>query len=240
MNRIKLGFFSFSELPDPAAYVEWHQMDHMPEQFRISGLVWGQRFVATTRCVDASAVRAGTIGTAGHLQYYLMEDPARVFEEFSALGRELSGLGRLRTDIVSCAQASLQLLETHAAPRVQISPEAVPYRPNQGVYVIVEETVDPDGLDAWLRREHEHGLTALLEVEGVVGVWSFGPTGAYGIPSPDLRVTMVYLDEDPVRVSAPLGDVLAARWHLAPVKPVLAAPFESLFPPPVPWIRNEG
>ena len=34
-NKVKLGFFSFTEVTDPGqhrAYNEWHQLDHMPEQ----------------------------------------------------------------------------------------------------------------------------------------------------------------------------------------------------------------
>jgi hypothetical protein len=48
MNKIKTGFLSLTELPEAANYVEWHPMDHMPEQFRVRGLSWGQRFVATS------------------------------------------------------------------------------------------------------------------------------------------------------------------------------------------------
>ena len=39
-NKVKVGFFSFTEITDPAehhAYNEWHQLDHMPEQFPLDG-----------------------------------------------------------------------------------------------------------------------------------------------------------------------------------------------------------
>jgi len=45
-NKIRLGFFSFTEITDPNehhSYNEWHQLDHMPEQFPLSGIVYGQR-----------------------------------------------------------------------------------------------------------------------------------------------------------------------------------------------------
>ena len=48
-----IGFFSFTEVTDPGAhraYNEWHQFDHLPEQFSIDGIVFGQRWVYTPAC----------------------------------------------------------------------------------------------------------------------------------------------------------------------------------------------
>ena len=56
MKRIRVGFFSLVEVTDPAehkAYNEWHQFDHLPEQYQIPGIAFGQRFVASPRCRDA-------------------------------------------------------------------------------------------------------------------------------------------------------------------------------------------
>ena len=49
MNKVKVGFFSFTEILDGRhrEYNEWHLFDHMPEQFKLDGLQWGQRWVAT-------------------------------------------------------------------------------------------------------------------------------------------------------------------------------------------------
>jgi hypothetical protein len=51
-----LGFFSFTEITDPSAhraYNEWHQFDHLPEQFTIERITFGQRWVCSPRCVEA-------------------------------------------------------------------------------------------------------------------------------------------------------------------------------------------
>jgi len=240
MNRVKVGFFSLSELSDPEGYLEWHQLDHMPEQYRIAGLVFGQRFVVTPACRAASAVRVGDIGRSESLQLYLMEDPPRVLPEFYALGRELAGLGRLRTDITAHVSAAFQLLGTYASPRALISPEAVPYRPNRGVYVLVEQVTDPGGLDDWTTREHRERVPAVLDVAGVVGLWTFASTGAWGIPASDLRIALFHVDEDPVAVAKALLPHLEQRWDGAPVRPLLAAPFASLFPPPASWDHLGG
>ena len=39
-DKFKIGFFSFTEITDPAehrSYNEWHMLDHMPEQYPIAG-----------------------------------------------------------------------------------------------------------------------------------------------------------------------------------------------------------
>ena len=44
MAKVQIGFFSFTEITDPAehkSYNEWHQLDHMPEQFPLLGVVFG-------------------------------------------------------------------------------------------------------------------------------------------------------------------------------------------------------
>ena len=63
------------------------------------------------------------------------------------------------------------VVETVASTRVRISAAAVPYRPNRGVHVRIEEVVDRGRLDdhlAWVALEH---IPALLP--GVAGVWTF-------------------------------------------------------------------
>jgi len=241
MNKVKMGFFSFVELPDPAAYLAWHQTNHMPEQLAIPGLSWGQRFLATDACRRASAARVGELGDATHLQYYLMDDPERALARFVALDGELTGLGRMRTDRVPRLQSAFQLIETQVASRVHLSSEAVPYRPNLGVYAIVEQIVDRAALDEWVYDQHETSDRELLEVLGVVGFWSFasdlsfGDAAAYGIPRSDFRITMIYLDHDPVDIARAFQPLLEARWRDAPVQAVLAAPFVSLARPVPEW-----
>ena len=48
-NKVKVGFFSFTEVLDGRhrEYNQWHGLDHMPENFKLDGLQWGQRWVAT-------------------------------------------------------------------------------------------------------------------------------------------------------------------------------------------------
>ena len=58
MAKVRLGFFSFTEITDPSehrSYNEWHQLDHMPEQYPLPGVVFGQRWVSTPACRRARA-----------------------------------------------------------------------------------------------------------------------------------------------------------------------------------------
>ena len=58
MAKVQIGFFSFTEITDPAehrSYNEWHQLDHMPEQYPLAGVVFGQRWVSTPACRRARA-----------------------------------------------------------------------------------------------------------------------------------------------------------------------------------------
>src|SRR5262245_10704660 len=52
MNKLKVGFFAFTEITggQHRAYNEWHMLDHMPEQFPIPGIAFGQRWVSTPAC----------------------------------------------------------------------------------------------------------------------------------------------------------------------------------------------
>ena len=75
MKRIRVGFFSFVEVTDPAehkAYNEWHQLDHLPEQDQIEGVAYGQRFVGSPRCRDARLVSEPEMGPGHYVALYLM------------------------------------------------------------------------------------------------------------------------------------------------------------------------
>ena len=141
-----LGFFSFTEITDPTlhgAYNQWHQFDHLPEQFTVDGIVFGQRWVASPRCQQARVQ--------------------------SSLDRVPRGFGR-----TGC----------WAAPRVLVSPGAVPYRPAAGVYVVVGPALDG---------------AALVARDGVAGAWQFADAAG------ESHITVAFLDTDLLATAAHLG-----------------------------------
>jgi hypothetical protein len=128
-----------------------------------------------------------------------------------------------------------------AAPRVRVSAAAVPYRPNRGIYAIVNAPLLEGSGNS--RRSHQRLPAAeLLEVPGVAGVWFFGPgteragdrsapvaaPNGGGMPL-DADVTICFLDEDPVEVAEDLTDLMrSGPDHRSPR---FAGPLETV----VPW-----
>jgi hypothetical protein len=208
-NKVRIGFFSFTEITptgDHRAYNEWHQLDHMPEQFPIPGVAHGQRWVCAPRCAAARVAAAGALARTHYLTLYLMTEPvAETLTEYFALADHLHAVGRFYQHRRSHLSGPLEVVAADAAPRVQISAEAVPYRPNRGIYALVEE--DPEG-------EVSDLVVApadLVALDGVAGVWVFATT-------PDIpagrwtagrrRLTVCYLDGEPVDVGEAIREAL--------------------------------
>lgn len=247
MNKVKVGFFSFTEITDPnehQAYNEWHQLDHMPEQFPLDGIAYGQRWVSTPACRDARVVSEVPFDDVHYVTLYLMTEPVdRTLHEFFDLGRRLRALGRFHRHRRSHFAGPLIHLEGAAALRVLVSAESVPYRPNRGVYVIVDDTCDRSLLDEhtrWLHAEHH---PRLLEVPGVAGLWTFStsPTFAnHPWETGDRRITVVWLDDDPCTVAPALDEADAPRRARRDVvRTVFAGPFETITPWQWDWFEPD-
>src|SRR3978361_649285 len=97
-NKIRIGFFSFTEITDPDehhSYNEWHMLDHMPEQYPLDGIAYGQRWVSTPACRAARLVSAPPAAAVPCRTLYLMSAPVeRTLQEFMQLGRDLYKVGR--------------------------------------------------------------------------------------------------------------------------------------------------
>jgi hypothetical protein len=227
MNKIRLGFFSFTEITDPNehhSYNEWHQLDHMPEQYPLDGIAFGQRWVSTPACRRARAVSAAPLDAIHYMTLYLMTEPVdRTLREFMQLGRDLHAVGRFHLHRKARLSGPFPLLASAVAPRVLISPEAVPYRPNLGVYVEVEELADAVDPIAQL----EAHLAELCAVPGVAGVWSFADD--------ERRVTVSWLDAPPLELCEPLGALVAQ----SPGRTVFAGPLETITPWQWDWFDRE-
>jgi hypothetical protein len=219
MNKVKVGYFSFTEITDPnehRSYNEWHQLDHMPEQYPLPGLAFGQRWVSTPACRAVREVDEGPLGSVHYITLYLMTEPVKeTLEEFMALGQELREKNRFHLHRRSHLSGPFQLVATEAAGRVLISAEAVPYRPNFGVYVIVEELAEGSPFDV--------DLSQLVAVPGVAGAWAFG--------SGRRQISVCFLDGAPLGVANYLRPALLKRWDHSSSTPVFAGPLETI----VPW-----
>src|SRR5579863_3386080 len=81
-----LGFFSFTVVTDPSAheaYNAWHQLDHLPEQFTIEGITFGQRWVRSPRCRGAERATSASLDPFHYMTLYLMRDEGCLPEFFA-------------------------------------------------------------------------------------------------------------------------------------------------------------
>jgi len=229
MNKVKVGFFSFTEITDPSehhSYNEWHQLDHMPEQYPLLGMAFGQRWVSTPACRAARAVDGDLLDAVHYVTLYLMTEPIEeTLEQFQALGGQLRAVGRFHQHRRALLSGPFDVETVAAAPRVLISAEAVPYRPNRGAYIVVEERAHEPADAGSVDRD------ALLGCPGVAGVWSFvSETQRRGAWHPgQRRVTVCFLDAEPLDVSASLDEVVGhGRPHAGAV--IHAGPIETVTP----------
>jgi hypothetical protein len=156
---------------------------------------------------------------------YLMTEPVeRTLREFMQLGRDLHAVDRFHLHRRARLSGPFPFRESAVAPRVLVSAEAVPYRPNLGVYIEVEEL--PGGDDG----VGEH-LAALCREPGVAGAWSFADD--------ERRVTVTWLDAPPLEVCDRLVPLVERRRADAPGHTVFAGPLEAITPWQWSWFDTD-
>jgi hypothetical protein len=235
-NRCSFSYFSLArhdETGDDRPYLAWHQFVHMPEKYEIAGIVGGQRWISTSACRAARAFEADGWSDVSHVTSYLMGEPIEeTLDEFFRVGSpRMAPPGEGGTELPYLPnqfQLPLKLLETYAAPRIGLAPELLPFRPNRGVYFVLEELLGPEASSDYPRL----AMPELLAVSGVSGGWVFASNP--GLRPRELhaaghyRATLLYLDEEPAAVGMRLAEPLKRWFDVAPTKILLAAPFESM------------
>ncbi|MEE9285459.1 MAG: hypothetical protein V3V35_07015, partial [Dehalococcoidia bacterium] len=185
---------------------------------------------------------------------YLMTEPIeRTMETFLDLGAQLDAVGRFHRRRKAHLGGPFLLVKTYAAPRVLVSPEAVPYRPTRGIFVTVSDVVDPAQQDAVARWYDEVHIPDMLTVKGVAGAWWFTnqrdySSGAFANANPPGRTIRVYyLDDDPLEMMADLHQKLA-QWQAAgrmydlpkAIKTLFAGPFQTIAPFEYDWFGKQS
>ena len=222
-DKFKIGFFSFTEITDPnehRSYNEWHMLDHMPEQYPIPGIAYGQRWVSTPANAAARAINEPPLDAVHYLTCYVMTEPVEeTLREFYEHGRALGKIGRFHRHRRALLSGPFRVLDGAAADRVLIRAESVPFRPHRGIYVVVEAAGAADA-DA-----HE---AALMSTAGVAGLWTFGSgeaSDAHPWEPGDERITVAWLDAEPNAVAAELAPIERSRTGVT-----FAGPFETITP----------
>jgi hypothetical protein len=201
-----------------AEYLQWHTLDHRPEQHRLSAVRASLRLVSTPACRAARAASHDPHDAIDHVMTYFFTDPGGM-EGFLALAKALIGAKRKLPLLPPVERGVYEVQRKAAAPRVKVGADVLPWWPVRGVYLLLERGDLP--------------ADALLDVDGVAGVWS--------APAMDVdprlasakagqTLTYCFLDDDPVVTAERLRPVLTERWEQAHVAPLLAAPFYPLIP----------
>jgi hypothetical protein len=234
---VKFGVLSLSassETGDDSDYLRWHQLDHMPQQWEIPGMVLGQRWVSTPECRAARAVETDRFVPTNHVVHYLWSEPlAPSIDDFFDLGAHLWKIGRLPVRLPAVMLGGFDLAAMHADASPPVAPAVLPFRPNTGMYLVVEAPATGGGPTAW----NDDDAAALLAVDGVAGFWHFTP-GSLRTDRFDpggFSATVCYLDDDPVATAGRLDPVMARRWAGEKVTPEFAAPFVALRPWSAAW-----
>ena len=213
---VEVGIFSMSaRSPDgtDAAYLEWHGLDHLPEQYRMTGMRNGTRWVSTPECRAARAASDARFDAVDHLVAYLFAGTASL-PTFFALGATLREGGRMPLRLPSVELAGYRLVDMAAGERALVGADVLPWRPTRGAYVLIESGAP--------------SRAGLLDVPGVAGYWQFAGTAELDdrlAATTGLTLTLCYLDDDPVAVADAIKPTLSGSTLL------LAAPFITV----VPW-----
>lgn len=222
MPRAVAGFWSFTEVTDPTAhraYNAWHQLDHLPEQLPLPGIVAGQRWVCTPACRAARLAADEQLAPIHYATLYLLGEPLHeTLAAFAARADQLHADGRWFHARRAHLSGPFDVVDRQVATRVLVSAEAVAHRPTRGVYVVVEPPAAGDRAEL---------AEALLTVPGVAGAWRFSSRrGRPGASTAPTRITVAFCDDDPLTVADGAAALLAPVDGLA-----YAGPFEAI----VPW-----
>jgi hypothetical protein len=206
-----LGFFSFTEVTDPTAhraYNEWHRLDHLPEQYSLEGLLFGQRWVCTPACRRARVAVSPLLEPCHYMTLYLMRGPD-VLPGFFDLAHQLRRADRFFAERRAHLSGPFEVQERWVAPRVKVSAAVIPHRPARGIYVVVGPALDG---------------AAMVAHEGVAGAWAFTDatpvTDATPGAEPPRTITVAFIDGDLDTTAPELG-----RWCLEH-SPVTGRPME--------------
>jgi hypothetical protein len=198
-----------------ADYLQWHSLDHRPEQHRLATLRASFRLVSTSACRAARAASDARYEATDHLMTYMFTDLAGL-QAFNELNMAMIKAGRTPYLLPNVERAVYKLYGGIAAPRIKVGADVLPWWPAKGVYILIEQGPATSA--------HE-----LLDVAGVGGAW-WG--SAHPMPPPlttkdntGLNITYCFLDDEPTVVARRLKPILEQRWPRTGLAPLLAAPF---------------
>ena len=196
-----------------AEYLQWHTLDHRPEQHRLSAVRASLRLVSTPACRLVRPPGDAQFDAVDHVMTYFFSDRGGL-KPFNDLSNALGDAGRKLALLPPVERGVFDVVDKAAAPRVKVGADVLPWWPVRGVFLLLEHQWAP--------------ATTLLNIGGVIGVWS--ATANPSEERPGRHLTYCFLDDDPVTVAQRLIPALEQRWDDVGQRPLLAAPSHPVVP----------
>src|SRR5215831_15869799 len=200
-----------------AEYLEWHSLDHRPEQYRIAGLRHSIRLVSTPACRSARAISHARFDDVDHVMTYFFAQPA-AFDQYRTLSAALNG-ERRPFRLPSIYAAYFQLVGKVAARRAISGADVIPWRPARGAYILIERDAQAP--------------TELVDVDGVAGIWwhrgGSSPESGHS-DTTGIQVSYCFFEDDPIETGLRFRQPLERRWASGEGVPLFAAPFFVVVP----------
>lgn len=241
-----LNFFSFINVPDQEnrrSYNRWHQLDHLPENRALPGVIWGDRWALTDQC---RKLAKGPYRELDFMAMYWFDDPVEeAIKDWTQLGEDSFqwGRGPLIPGVSRELLAFFKPVKGYTTQRAIVSAEVLPMRPHTGVYVTVTEYDEPHSMAVHEAHRHEDEILmpALLEVDGVLGGWTFSYSHAQrhtSLPfdasaekgTGSMRISMLFLEGDEIEVAQEIRNVEAQNQSENVGKLLLSSPLSTIIP----------
>jgi hypothetical protein len=229
-------------MTDPAqhrAENELFQLYHQPELRSQPAVAWIDRWVSAPDCAERSTQAAEY--RFDYASICWLRPPAHAgaravtehFERAAQLGLHSRAWAETPLD------AFMVPLKGYVRPAALLSADALPFRPNTGAYLILSQFQrhhDADAEDVF-RWYDQTRIPDLLDCDGAVGAWTFAARDFYApdrdLTQPMLRMTLVYLERDPLAFLDTVSKLPSARLrNTGHVETILfAGPLRAI----VPW-----
>lgn len=249
-----LAFFSFVQLTDPSghrAYNEWHQLDHRPENLALPGVAWGDRWARRDGVKEHGTAVEEFAGVDYAAMYWFRSPVDEAVAAWDRLGEDSFqwGRGPIIPGVRRPHLGFYRPVAGYAAPRIGVSAEVLPYRPNRGIHLTLSRYAEHHSLDTHdrYRWESTELIPSLLELPGVAGAWTFSFShpqehtvlpvhGDHSLVPSSLRIRLAYLDGDPLETAAAIAartaevDQAATAAARAAEEVLLAGPLTTIIP----------
>jgi hypothetical protein len=220
---------------------ELQELYHRPELLSQPGVAWGERWVHDEACAELSSSNGLSFD---YCSTWWLRAPALASAE--AFGGHFGRAAHLGLD--GGAEHRLDEfmvpLKGYVRREPLVSEQALPFRPNRGVYLVVSRFCRHHDVEAeaTFRWYDQVRIPDMLDCPGAAGAWSFAQRNLYSplrdMSEPTLRMLIYYLDGDPSAFASAVREREAA-WRAAGRARDTSAVEDILFAGPlariVPW-----